>query len=107
MVDEAYMNVLVELANERFAVNVERTERFRKALVDRFVDNRKDADARMAVHGSPQTSERRGCEQKDLLVRLQLMTKQAQPKGDFRMIGSQQTPLAWTRLPHEDRLKSI
>ncbi|KAF1348802.1 methyltransferase TYW3-domain-containing protein [Delphinella strobiligena] len=40
MVDEAYMNVLVELANERFAVNTERSERFRKALIDQFAANR-------------------------------------------------------------------
>lgn len=47
MVDEAYMNVLVELANERFAVNMERTERFRDALVDQFVDNQgEDASRR-------------------------------------------------------------
>lgn len=36
MVDEAYMDVLVQLANERFVVNQERTERFRQALNNQF-----------------------------------------------------------------------
>ena len=36
MVEESYMRVLVQLANERFVVNKERTERFREALRMQF-----------------------------------------------------------------------
>lgn len=36
MVEEAYLAVLVELANERFEVNQARTERFRQALIAQF-----------------------------------------------------------------------
>ncbi|KAG9579809.1 hypothetical protein KCU77_g12047, partial [Aureobasidium melanogenum] len=36
MVTEAYMRVMVELCNEKFRVNKERTEAFRKALLGSF-----------------------------------------------------------------------
>lgn len=44
MVSEAYMSVLVKLANERFVVNKERTERFCVALLDQFRSGSAEAD---------------------------------------------------------------
>ena len=43
-VSEAYMKGLVQIANAHFATNVERTERFRKALLDAFATDRQDSD---------------------------------------------------------------
>lgn len=44
MVSEAYMSVLVKLANERFVVNKERTERFRIAILAQFKSGSAEAD---------------------------------------------------------------
>lgn len=44
MVPETYLRTLVQIANERFVVNTERTERFRRALLGLDVKPKEGAD---------------------------------------------------------------
>lgn len=46
MVPETYLRTLVQIANERFAVNTERTERFRRALLGLDVKPKEGADGK-------------------------------------------------------------
>lgn len=81
LVDEQYLQILVEMINDKFSVNVERTQRFRKLLLDAFNKEVKDdgwenADVRR------RRKREEGLRRREELRRLEMSRRQAEPQDD-------------------------
>jgi len=86
LVDEAYLRLLVELASEKFRVNTDRTQRFRKLLTEAFDTKAKDGEWEDAdVRRQRKRAE--GLQRREELRQLEKISQTAQTRDDIADAG--------------------